>query len=137
MGFPGEADQDFDMLLDWLCEAQLDRVGCFQYEPVAGARSNDLGLAPVADEVKAQRHRRFMEAQQVISTRKLKAKVGKRLAVIIDEPGATVAKGRSMADAPEIDGTVFVASRRPVRAGDIVTAKIEHSDAYDLHGVAV
>ena len=78
--------------------------------------------------------RRFMETQQAISARKLKAKVGKRLPVIIDEAGPSVAKGRSMADAPEIDGAVYVASRRPLRVGDIVTVKIERSDAYDLHG---
>ena len=89
------------------------------------------------DEIKKQRHRRFMETQQQISTRKLKNKVGKRLSVIIDEAGPTVAKGRSTADAPEIDGSVYVASRRPLRTGDIVTVKIERSDAYDLHGMAV
>ena len=89
----------------------------------------------MADEVKAQRHRRFMEVQQAISAKKLKAKIGKRLPVIIDEAGPSVAKGRSMGDAPEIDGAVYVASRRPLRAGDIVTVKIERSDAYDLHGV--
>jgi ribosomal protein S12 methylthiotransferase len=137
VGFPGETDEDFDLLLDWLGEAQLDRVGCFQYEPVTGARSNDLGLAEVPDEIKAQRHRRFMEAQQAISARRLKAKVGRRLQVIIDEAGPTVAKGRSHADAPEIDGAVYVASRRPLRVGDIVTAKIERADAYDLHGSVV
>jgi ribosomal protein S12 methylthiotransferase len=137
VGFPGETDEDFDMLLDWLGEAQLDRVGCFQYEPVQGASANTLGLAAVPDEVKAQRHRRFMTAQQAISARKLKAKVGKRLPVIIDETGPTVAKGRSMADAPEIDGNVYVASRRPLRQGDIVTVRIERADAYELHGAAV
>jgi ribosomal protein S12 methylthiotransferase len=137
VGFPGETEEDFTLLLDWLKEAQLDRVGCFPYEPVSGATANDLGLAVVPDEVKAQRYKRFMEAQQAISTRKLKAKVGKRLPVIIDAAGPTVAKGRSMADAPEIDGSVYVASRRPLRVGDIVTVKVERSDAYDLHGVAV
>jgi ribosomal protein S12 methylthiotransferase len=137
VGFPGETDADFELLLDWLQEAQLDRVGCFEYEPVAGATANDLGLAEVPDEIKKQRHRRFMAAQQLISTRKLKNKVSRRLPVIIDEAGPTVAKGRSMADAPEIDGAVYVASRRPLRVGDIVTVKIERSDAYDLHGIAV
>ncbi|WP_448954656.1 30S ribosomal protein S12 methylthiotransferase RimO [Labrys neptuniae] len=137
VGFPGETDEDFELLLDWLREAQLDRVGCFEYEPVTGAKANDLGLTPVPDEVKKLRHRRFMETQQQISIRKLKNKVGKRLPVIIDETGPTVAKGRSMADAPEIDGAVYVASRRPLRVGDIVTVKIERSDAYDLHGIAV
>jgi ribosomal protein S12 methylthiotransferase len=137
VGFPGETDEDFDTLLAWLEEAKLDRVGCFQYEPVKGATANDLGLETVPDEVKAIRHKRFMAAQQVISTRRLKAKVGKRLPVIIDEVGPTVAKGRSSADAPEIDGSVYVASRRPLRVGDIVTVKIDRSDAYDLHGTAV
>jgi ribosomal protein S12 methylthiotransferase len=136
VGFPGETEEDFALLLDWLKEAQLDRVGCFPYEPVGGATANDLGLAVVPDEVKAQRYKRFMEAQQAISARKLKAKVGKRLPVIIDAAGPTVAKGRSMADAPEIDGSVYVASRRPLRVGDIVTVKVERSDAYDLHGMA-
>lgn len=137
VGFPGETDEDFDTLLAWLDEAKLDRVGCFQYEPVKGATANDLGLAPVPDAIKALRHKRFMAAQQAISTRRLKAKVGKRLPVIIDEVGPTVAKGRSSADAPEIDGAVYVASRRPLRVGDIVTVKIDRSDAYDLHGTAV
>ncbi len=134
VGFPGETDEDFDMLIDWLEEAKLDRVGAFQYEPVKGAMANDLGLPLVPDDVKAARHKRFMATQQAISARKLKAKVGKRLPVIIDEVGPTVAKGRSMADAPEIDGAVYVSSRRPVRVGDIVTVKIERAEAYDLHG---
>ena len=137
VGFPGETEADFEELLSWLKEAQLDRVGCFQYEPVGGAKANDLGLPIVPDEEKARRHKRFMETQQAISVRRLKNKVGKRLSVIIDEAGPTVAKGRSMADAPEIDGNVFVASRRPLRVGDIVTVKIERADAYDLHGMAV
>jgi ribosomal protein S12 methylthiotransferase len=137
VGFPGETDEDFEVLLQWLGEAQLDRVGCFQYEPVAGAASNGLGLPEVPAEVKALRHRRFMEAQQLISAKKLRAKVGRRLPVLIDETGPTVAKGRSMADAPEIDGAVYVGSRRPLRVGDIVTVKVDRADAYDLHGMAV
>ena len=136
VGFPGETEEDFAFLLDLLDEAQLDRVGCFRYEPVQGAPANDLA-APVPDEVKDERWRRFMQAQQAVSAKQLKAKVGRRLAVIIDEPGPTVAKGRSKYDAPEIDGAVYVASRRPLRAGDIVTVKIERSDEYDLHGAAV
>ena len=136
VGFPGETDEDFSFLLDWLNEAKLDRVGCFRYEPVRGAPANDLA-APVPDAVKDERWRRFMQAQQAVSAKRLKAKVGRRLAVIIDEPGPTVAKGRSKYDAPEIDGAVYVASRRPLRAGDIVTVKIERSDEYDLHGAAV
>jgi ribosomal protein S12 methylthiotransferase len=136
VGFPGETEEDVDLLLDWLKEARLDRVGCFRYEPVRGAAANDLG-SPVPPEEKDARWHRFMKAQAEVSARLLKAKVGRRLPVIIDESGATVAKGRSKYDAPEIDGAVYVSSRRPLRAGDIVTAKIERSDAYDLHGVAV
>jgi ribosomal protein S12 methylthiotransferase len=136
VGFPGETDADFEMLLDWLDEAQLDRVGCFRYEPVAGAVANDLG-APVAAELKEERWHRFMARQQAISRRRLKAKVGTRQQVIIDEVGATVAKGRSKGDAPEIDGAVYVASRRPLRVGEIATVKIERADEYDLHGTAV
>jgi ribosomal protein S12 methylthiotransferase len=135
VGFPGETDEDFDMLLDWIGEAKLDRVGAFKYEPVTGAMANDLGLPQVPDEVKEIRYRRFMEKQQAVSARILANKVGKRLQVIIDEPGPTVSKGRSKADAPEIDGAVYVASRRPLRAGDIVSVKIERAHAYDLHGV--
>ena len=87
VGFPGETEADFDYLLDWLDEAQIDRAGAFKYEPVAGAPANDLGLAPVPDEVKEMRWKRFMEKQQTISARLMKRKVGKRLAVMIDEPG--------------------------------------------------
>ena len=137
VGFPGETDDDFEMLLDWLGEAKLDRVGAFKYEAVTGAVANDLGLAPVPEEVKDIRYRRFMEKQQAISAKILTNKVGKRLQVIIDEPGPTVSKGRSKSDAPDIDGSVYVASRRPLRAGDIVSVKIERADAYDLHGIAV
>jgi ribosomal protein S12 methylthiotransferase len=137
VGFPGETEEDFRFLLDWLDEARLDRVGAFQYEPVRGARANDLGLEPVPDEVKASRHKRFMQRQQAIGARRLAAKVGKRLSVIVDEGGAGAAKGRSKGDAPEIDGAVHIAARRPLRAGDIVTVKIERSDAYDLWGMAV
>jgi len=136
VGFPGETDVDFEMLLEWLDEASLDRVGCFKYEPVKGAAANDLA-APIPDEVKQQRWHRFMQAQQKISTRRLKRKVGSRQKVIIDEIGPTVAKGRSMADAPEIDGAVYVDARRPLRIGEITTVKIERADEYDLHGTAV
>jgi ribosomal protein S12 methylthiotransferase len=139
VGFPGETEEDFAYLLDWLEEAQIDRAGAFKYEPVAGAPANDLGLALVPEEVKESRWKRFMERQQAISARLLKRKIGKRLQVIIDEPGggaAGNAKGRSKADAPDIDGAVHVSSRRPLRAGDIVSVKIEGADAYDLRGVA-
>ncbi len=137
IGFPGETEEDFQLLLDWLDEAKLDRVGAFAYEPVRGAEANDLGLEPVLDDVKAARHKRFMLRQQAISARKLAAKVGRRLEVIVDEGGARLAKGRSKGDAPQIDGAVHIATRRPLRAGDIVTVKIERSDAYDLWGTAV
>lgn len=136
VGFPGEIDADFELLLEWLEQASLDRVGCFKYEPVRGAAANDMA-APVADEVKDQRWHRFMQAQQKISGRRLKRKVGTRQKVIIDEVGPSVAKGRSTADAPEIDGVVYVASHRPLRIGEIATVKIERADAYDLHGTAV
>ncbi|MEJ2291751.1 MAG: 30S ribosomal protein S12 methylthiotransferase RimO, partial [Deinococcales bacterium] len=106
VGFPGETETDFDYLLEWLDEAALDRVGCFKYEPVGGAAANDLAEA-VPDEVKEERWHRFMQAQQKISARRLKRKVGTRQQVIMDEVGPTVAKGRSMADAPEIDGAVY------------------------------
>ncbi|MEZ5764703.1 MAG: 30S ribosomal protein S12 methylthiotransferase RimO [Xanthobacteraceae bacterium] len=133
VGFPGESDAEFEDLLQWLDEAQIDRVGCFKYEPVAGATSNALEN-PVPEEVKTQRWERLMAHQQKISVRRLKRKVGTRQQIIIDEVGPTVAKGRSKGDAPEIDGTVYVSSRRPLRQGEIVTAKIERADEYDLHG---
>ena len=155
VGFPGETDADFDYLLQWLDEAALDRVGCFKYEPVAGAPANELGDA-VPNDVKEERWHRFMQAQQKISARRLKRKVGTRQQVIIDAvgpdsslsarpdakpvptfAGRALAKGRSMADAPEIDGSVYVASHRPLRVGEIATVKIERADEYDLHGTAV
>jgi ribosomal protein S12 methylthiotransferase len=133
VGFPGETDAQFADLLDWLEEAEIDRAGCFKYEPVAGATSNTLGEA-VPDEVKQERWNALMAHQQKISARRLKRKVGTRQQVIIDEVGPTVAKGRSKADAPDIDGAVYLTSRRPLRVGEIVTARIERAEAYDLHG---
>src|SRR5215468_2431612 len=146
VGFPGESEEDFRRLLDWLDEAELDRVGCFRYEPVAGALANDLGEA-VADEVRQERRHRFMQCQQAISARRLKRKIGSRQAVIVDEVAAAsrshagsgmgAAKGRTRGDAPDIDGTVHVTSRRPLRLGEIVTVRIERADEYDLHGTVV
>jgi ribosomal protein S12 methylthiotransferase len=133
VGFPGETEEDFALLLDWLGEAELDRVGCFRYEAVEGAAANALA-PPIAEEIKQERWDRLMRHQQTISTKRLKRKIGTRQPIIIDEIGPTVAKGRSRADAPEIDGSVFVASRRPLRVGEIVTARIERADAYDLRG---
>jgi ribosomal protein S12 methylthiotransferase len=137
VGFPGETEEDFQLLLDWLAEARLDRVGAFKYEPVRGARANDLGLASVPDEIKESRWRRFMETQAGISASRQKAKIGKRLDVLIDEGGPNGGRGRTKGDAPEIDGAVRVSSRRPLKPGDIVKVKIERADAYDLAGVAV
>jgi ribosomal protein S12 methylthiotransferase len=117
-----------------MSEAKIDRAGCFKYEPVAGARSEQLGLAAVPEETKQNRWDRFMAHQQTISAARLKTRVGKRLPVIIDKSEGTTATGRSIYDAPEIDGLVHVTSRRPMRVGDILTVKITSSDAYDLHG---
>jgi ribosomal protein S12 methylthiotransferase len=136
VGFPGETEEDFTFLLDWLDEAALDRVGCFRYEPVKGAVANDLA-ALVPKEIIEQRWHRFMQRQQGISTKRLRQKVGSRQQVIIDEVGPTVAKGRTKGDAPEIDGATYVASRRPLRVGEIATVKIDRADEYDLHGTAV
>ncbi|ABD88170.1 30S ribosomal protein S12 methylthiotransferase RimO [Rhodopseudomonas palustris] len=133
VGFPGETDSDFAYLLDWLEQAEIDRVGAFKYEAVRGATSNALP-DQVSDEVKTERWNALMARQQKISARRLKRKVGTRQQVIIDEVGPTVSKGRSKADAPQIDGSVYLTSRRPLRVGEIVTAKIERADAYDLHG---
>ncbi len=136
VGFPGESEDDFRILLDWLDAAELDRVGCFRYEPVAGAAANALASA-VPEEVKEERWHELMRRQQAISTRRLARKVGSRQQVIIDGLGPTVARGRSRGDAPEIDGAVNVASRRPLRVGEIATVRIERADQYDLHGIAV
>ena len=136
VGFPGETEADFQALLDWLTEAKLDRVGAFKYEPVKGATANELPGA-VPEEVKQERWNRLMAHQQPIAARIQKGRVGRRVPVILDEVGPTVAKGRTKWDAPEIDGTVHVASHRPLRAGEIVTVKIEAADAYDLKGTAV
>lgn len=136
VGFPGETEAEFTELLDFLKEAELDRVGCFKFEPVAGAPANALA-DPVPDEVKAERYDRFMKTQQAISARRLKRKVGTRQQVIIDSVGPAGAIGRTKGDAPEIDGRVHVASRRPLRVGEITSVKIEAADAYDLRGTAV
>ncbi len=137
VGFPGETEEDFEVLLDWLSEARLDRVGAFKYEPVRGAAANDLGLPMVPPEVQEIRYKRFMEQAQAISTKKLKEKIGKRMAVIVDAAGPRSAVGRTKGDAPEIDGKVHMTSHRPLRPGEIVSVKIERADAYDLFGSAV
>ena len=134
VGFPGETEDDFQYLLDWMSEAQLDRVGCFQYSPVEGAPANKLdGIVP--DEVKQERWERFMEHQQAISTARLAAKVGREMDVLIDEideDGDAV--GRSSADAPEIDGNVFITSPQALEPGQMVRVRITDSSEYDLFG---
>ncbi|OPB31692.1 30S ribosomal protein S12 methylthiotransferase RimO [Bartonella sp. AR 15-3] len=134
VGFPGETNEDFNMLLEWLEEAKIERAGCFKYEAVQGAVANDLGLENITEEVKEQRWHRFMTKQQKISAHLLKKKIGKRLQVLIDETQGKIAKGRSKYDSPEIDGVVHISSRRPLRIGEFVTVKIEQSDSYDLYG---
>ncbi|MBI0436714.1 30S ribosomal protein S12 methylthiotransferase RimO [Dickeya dianthicola] len=136
VGFPGETEEDFQMLLDFLQEAQLDRVGCFRYSPVEGAAANDLP-EQVPEDVKEERYHRFMQIQQQISSQRLQAKVGRELQVLIDEVDEEGAIGRSMADAPEIDGAVYLNGENRVNVGDLVTVKIEHADEYDLWGSRV
>ncbi|HRJ62426.1 MAG TPA: 30S ribosomal protein S12 methylthiotransferase RimO [Azospirillaceae bacterium] len=133
VGFPGETEEDFQMLLDWLGEAQLDRVGCFKYEAVAGAPANDLPGA-VPEEVKQERWERFMQTQKEISAARLQEKVGMVLGVLIDEVDEDGAIGRSYADAPEIDGSVFLNGETNVKPGDMVDVLIENADEYDLWG---
>jgi len=130
VGFPGETEEDFQYLLDWLTEAQLDRVGCFQYSPVDGAPANLLDN-PVPDDVKQDRWDRFMAHQQAISTARLQLKVGKEMDVLIDEVDDQGAVARCYADAPEIDGSVFIASTA-VRPGDKVRVRIVDADEYDM-----
>jgi ribosomal protein S12 methylthiotransferase len=137
VGFPGETEADFQYLLDWLDEAQLDRVGAFRFEPVEGAAANALPN-PVPEDVKEERYARIMEKTAAISAARLAAKVGRTLDVIIDEVddegGAT---GRSQADAPEIDGNVFLRDAGGLAQGDIVPVLIEDADEHDLYGVPV
>ncbi len=135
LGFPGETEEDFQYLLDWMDEAQLDRVGAFRFEPVQGAAANDLP-GPVPEEVKEERYARFMEKTAEISAAKLQSKIGRTLDVIIDlvdeDGGAT---GRSKADAPDIDGEVHLRDAHGRAAGDIIPVLIEDADNHDLFGV--
>ena len=133
VGYPGESEQDFVLLLDFLSQAQLDRVGCFPYSPVEGAAANQLA-DQIPEHIKQERFDRFMQLQQTISTCKLQNKIGKTLSVLIDEVDDEGAIGRSMADAPEIDGVVYLNEEKAVKVGDIVQVNIEHSDEYDLWG---
>lgn len=136
VGFPGETEEDFQLLLDWLEEAQLTRVGCFKYEDVKGAKANDLpGALP--QEVKDERWHRLMQHQQGISEAILARKIGTTIETIIDEVDEEGAIGRSKADAPEIDGSVFLNGDTKVAPGDFVQVKIDHADHYDLWGTRV
>lgn len=136
VGFPGETEDDFQMLLDWLSEAQLDRVGCFKYSPVDGAPANELDN-PVPEDVKEERWNRFMSVQQKISSRKLAQRVGYEMQVLIDSVENGVAIGRTYADAPEIDGVVHLQGGENLQPGDMVYAEITSSDDYDLYGNVV
>jgi ribosomal protein S12 methylthiotransferase len=131
VGHPGETEDDFNYLLDFLDEAQLDRVGCFQYSPVEGAPANDIP-GHVPDELKQERWDRFMAKQQKISTDRLTLKVGTEQTILIDEVDDEGAIGRSMADAPEIDGLVYLNQEFNVSPGELVKTRITHSDEYDL-----
>ena len=139
VGFPGETEADFEYLLSWLKEARLERVGCFKYEPVSGAKANDLGLAQVPDEVKAERYHRFMEAQQGISAEIFQSKVGREIEVLVDSIDLEneEAVARSPWDAPEIDGNVFLPGETSLKQGDMVRARIVESEEYDLVGELV
>ena len=132
-GFPGETEVEFEELLQFLEDAQLDRVGCFAYSPVDGAAANALPH-PVPQEVREERRARFMAAQEKISTRRLQQKIGKTLAVLIDESGEKGAVGRSSADAPEIDGVVHIKKSRGLKPGDLVQVRVTRSDTHDLYG---
>ena len=136
VGFPGETEDDVRYLLDWLDEAQLDRVGAFRFEPVEGAAANALP-DQLPEEVKEERYARVMERTAAISAAKLAAKIGRTLDVIIDEVGEEGATGRSQADAPEIDGQVFLRDAGHLTVGDIVPVVVEDADEHDLYGVPV
>ena len=132
VGFPGETEEDFEMLLQWLGEAKINRAGCFKYEAVAGAKANELPGA-VPEEVKEERWNRFMAAQQEVSSELLDAKVGRTIDVIVDEIDSEGAIGRSKWDAPEIDGGVFIDGAFDFKPGDIIKARVTSADEYDLY----
>ncbi|HGY1085594.1 30S ribosomal protein S12 methylthiotransferase RimO [Aeromonas salmonicida] len=131
VGFPGETEEEFQMLLDFIDKAELDRVGCFKYSPVEGAKANELP-DPVPEDVQEERFQRFMELQQQVSIRKLARKVGKEMTVLIDEVDEEGATGRSFADAPEIDGLVYLNGETDLKPGDLVKVRIDEADEYDL-----
>ncbi|KTA81034.1 30S ribosomal protein S12 methylthiotransferase RimO [Aeromonas salmonicida] len=131
VGFPGETEEEFQMLLDFIDKAELDRVGCFKYSPVEGAKANELP-DPVPEEVQEERFQRFMELQQQVSIRKLARRVGKEMTVLVDEVDEEGATGRSFADAPEIDGLVYLNGETDLKPGDLVKVRIDEADEYDL-----
>jgi ribosomal protein S12 methylthiotransferase len=131
VGFPGETEDDFQFLLDWLKEAGINRAGCFKYEPVDGAKANALDNA-VPDEVKEERWHRFMAAQKEVSSAQLEGKVGSVIDVLVDEVDEDGAIARSKWDAPEIDGNVFLNGERDAKAGDIIRVKVIEAGEYDL-----
>ncbi|HEH9408694.1 30S ribosomal protein S12 methylthiotransferase RimO [Aeromonas salmonicida] len=131
VGFPGETEEEFQMLLDFIDKAELDRVGCFKYSPVEGAKANELP-DPVPEDVQEERFQRFMELQQQVSIRKLARRVGKEMTVLIDEVDEEGATGRSFADAPEIDGLVYLNGETNLKPGDLVKVRIDEADEYDL-----
>lgn len=131
VGFPGETEEEFQMLLDFIDKAELDRVGCFKYSPVEGAKANELP-DPVPEDIQEERFQRFMELQQQVSIRKLARKVGKEMTVLIDEVDEEGATGRSFADAPEIDGLVYLNGETGLKPGDLVKVRIDEADEYDL-----
>ena len=135
VGFPGETEEDFQLLLDFLKEAQLDRVGCFKFSPVEGAPATEMA-DQVPEDVKEERFHRFMQLQQEISANRLKQKIGKTLDVLVDEIDEEGIIGRSKADAPEVDGLVYVnnLSGINVKVGDVIKVTITNSDEYDLWG---
>jgi ribosomal protein S12 methylthiotransferase len=133
VGFPGETEDEFEELLAFLKEAQLDRVGCFAYSPVEGAAANALP-DPVPEEVKEERRARFMEVQQANSARRLQGKVGRTMTVLVDEVNQNSAVARSSADAPEIDGVVHVPSAANIQVGEFAIVRIERADTHDLWG---
>ncbi len=136
VGFPGETEEDFQTLLDWLVEAQLDRVGCFKYSPVEGATANEIA-DQIPEDIKQVRFDRFMQVQQQISAEKLQKRIGTKMRVIIDEVDGEGAIGRTYADAPEIDGVVYLNGESELKVGDWVDVLIEHADEYDLWGAVV
>lgn len=133
VGFPGETEEDFQILLDWLKEAQLDRVGCFKYSPVEGAAANEIE-DQIPEDVKQDRFERFMLVQQEISAAKLQKRIGSTMQVLIDEVDEEGAIGRTYADAPEIDGLVYLNGETNLKPGELVNVVIEHADEYDLWG---